>query len=111
MKQGLKVWQKNPILGVGYDRIAAVKKTINKLDHSQSAYSSTFITLLASTGIIGFLAFAYFLLVVFQSVDKIGKTAMIGVVVASLFDNVFLENFVLVVFMFIISLSLSRRSP
>lgn len=113
VQESLNVWQSSPIIGIGYNRIIHYKTHdyTNFPNHSQSAYSSTFITFLVSSGIVGLIAFLYVLRVLFRNENRIGKAIIICVVIASFFDNVFGVNFVLFTFLVLMRLNLSHTSP
>lgn len=99
-KQGIELWKKQPIFGYGYNRIRSIKKSDSI--HSGAAFSSSFLTILVSSGILGLLSFIWTL----WSLSKSNKTASIILIflsIISLFDNVLLHPFVL--FLLLINLS------
>ena len=97
--QGINIWKNKPFLGYGYNRIRYVKNADSI--HSGSAYSSSFLTILVSSGIIGLLGF----LLVLVRLGKINKNLIIFLSIISLFDNVILHPFIL----FLLFTNLSDR--
>lgn len=108
MKQGIFVWQKNALVGIGYNHIPEYKNGESlgekNPNHGQTAYSSSFVTMLASAGAIGFGAFLYLGWKFYKSTSSLGQIVTSVLAVSSLFDNVFLMNFVLAVFLVLIAL-------
>ena len=99
-RQGIDLWKKKPVLGYGYNRIRYIKNSDSV--HSSTAFSSSFLTILVSSGILGLLSFIWTL----WSLSKSNKTAqilMIFLSIVSLFDNVLLHPFIL--FLLLINLS------
>ena len=99
-RQGIDLWKKKPVLGYGYNRIRYIKNSDSV--HSSTAFSSSFLTILVSSGILGLLSFIWTL----WSFSKSNKTAqilMIFLSIVSLFDNVLLHPFIL--FLLLINLS------
>lgn len=93
-KQGVAVFLKYPILGLGYNRIHTVKAIGSSQfpSHAQSAFSSSYITILAASGLAGLTAMIFFLKAIFENTDQWGKTVIVVLTVASLFDNIFLSS-------------------
>lgn len=106
-REALQLFLKNPILGVGYNHIKDIRKITNNIypNHAFSNFSSSYMTLLVTTGIVGLIAFLNVLYDLFKRTGSLGKTALLIVLCASFFDNVILENFVLVLMITIISYS------
>jgi hypothetical protein len=89
---GLSLWKNKPILGYGYNRIRYIKKSDSL--HSGASFSSSFLTILVSSGILGLLGFFE----VLGRLGKINKTSQYLVIflgIISLFDNVLLHPFIL----------------
>lgn len=108
MKQGIVVWQQNPLLGIGYNHISSVKGGNTARNHSDSAYSSSFVTILASSGVVGLGAFFYLLWSLYRKGSLLTQSATVTIVVASLVENVFLLNVVLTVYLVLIALEDNR---
>lgn len=89
---GLSLWKNKPILGYGYNRIRYIKKSDSL--HSGASFSSSFLTILVSSGVLGLGGF----LGVLGRLGKINKTSQYLVIflgIISLFDNVLLHPFIL----------------
>lgn len=96
--QGLKLWQKNPILGIGYNRIRYFKPVVGEelrgKSHAGASYHSSFLIILVTSGVIGMVAYAFWL----WSVANIGNFALVSAIflgVYSLFDNILLHPYIL----------------
>ncbi|OGK21639.1 hypothetical protein A3C23_02585 [Candidatus Roizmanbacteria bacterium RIFCSPHIGHO2_02_FULL_37_13b] len=113
IRSGLQVFSKSPIIGVGYNRIGYVKNQEKSIipSHATFGFASSYIIILASTGMAGFLIFLKWLLDLFKRGDNVSQTLMILILVASLFDNVFLNSFILILFFLLYQsrVNLSRR--
>lgn len=110
-EQGFKLWQKSPIVGVGYNRIRYFKPAIDSeplgKNHAGASFHSSFLIMLVSAGIFGLGAFAYWL----WTVGKMGNFAMISAVflgVYSIFDNILLHPFIL--FLWPVLIGVTSRS-
>ena len=99
--QAIAIWQKSPIVGIGYNHIRAEKNLsfhgfdVGLLDsHAGASFHSSFLMILATGGIIGFTLFS---IGVFQALKGRKKLypLMVFLFVLSLFDNVLLHSFVL----------------
>ncbi|HLC94268.1 MAG TPA: O-antigen ligase family protein [Patescibacteria group bacterium] len=108
-QEGLVLWLKRPFLGHGYDRLRYVRR-LQGFDHSAAAFSSSFVTLLAASGIIGFGTFLYFMKKLYDLLPHLGKTALFVILIASLFDNIILHNLTLMVFIMVCAASISQIS-
>jgi len=100
--QGITLWKNKPLIGYGYNRIRYVKNSDSL--HSGAGYSSSFLTVLVSSGILGLISFIW----VLWSLVKLNKLApilLIFVSIISLFDNVILHPFIL----FLLFINLSDR--
>lgn len=84
-----------PFFGVGYNRIQFERS--KDRGHAASAFSSSYLTILASSGLIGFGAFLYFIKSLFLLAKRKGRTMIIACAAASLFDNIFFVNFVMLI--------------
>ncbi|MBI4008868.1 O-antigen ligase family protein, partial [Candidatus Roizmanbacteria bacterium] len=117
-KLALQIWQKNPVFGVGYNRIRYEKIKLNieeekdlVTSHSGGSFHSSLLVILVSGGIVGFMGF----MGVLYSFAKMSRPIAYFVLFLSLLslaDNIFLHPFVLFLFLSIVlldSFSLSRR--
>jgi len=101
-REGINLFLKNPVFGVGYNRIGfnrIIKTQSNVPNHAQFSFSSTYITLLAASGVVGLFGFIYFFIDTYNKNSQTVKTILITLGVFSLFDNVFLNTFVLAIFL------------
>jgi len=99
-KQGINLWKDKPIFGYGYNRIRYIKNS--QSIHSGATFSSSFLTILVSSGLFGLISFVWLL----WSLSKSNKTApilLIFLCIISLFDNILLHPFIL--FLFFVSLT------
>ena len=90
--QGINLWKNKPVLGYGYNRIRYIKKSDSL--HSSATFSSSFLTILVSSGIIGLLGFLR-VLGKLGKINKISQYLIIFLSIISLFDNVLLHPFIL----------------
>lgn len=104
-KVATKIWKKNPILGVGYNKLRYVKEKMGIVsenvvfaDHSGASFHSSFLIILASSGVIGLAAFLFVLL----QFAKVSDTSLYYTLFLSLYslaDNILLHPFVLILFL------------
>ena len=99
-RQGINLWKKKPLIGYGYNRIRYIKNSDSV--HSGATFSSSFLTILVSSGILGLLSFIWTLWSLSKS-NKIAPILLIFLSIISLFDNVLLHPFIL--FLLFINLS------
>ncbi len=99
--EGIEIGMANPLLGVGYNHIRAVKKTADDISangysysHAGASFHSSYVTILATEGIIGLLLFAA-LIYSWGRMSEYAQYAITFVGILSLTDNVFLYPFVL----------------
>lgn len=97
---GINLWKNKPLIGYGYNRIRYIKN-IDSI-HSGAAFSSSFLTILVSSGILGLASFIYVLWSLKKS-NKIAPVLLTFLSIVSLFDNVLLHPFIL--FLLFINLS------
>jgi len=110
--RGLKIWQNNSIVGIGYNRIRYFKPNEEQENrgksHAGASFHSSYLIILVTTGALGFIAFAYWLF----TVAKIGQFALISAVflgVYSLFDNIILHPFILFLWPVLIGLTSRKK--
>ena len=99
-KEGIDVWKNKPTLGFGYNRIRYVKKGDSV--HSGATYSTSFLTILVSSGLLGLISFMLVLWSL-RKTNKLAPSLLIFISVISLFDNVFLHPFILFLLLTILS--------
>ncbi len=101
---GLTVWSKNPIFGIGYNRLRYARgtyKVINKIvsengtqSHAGASLSSSYLIILVCTGIVGFITFLY-LIITFGSVSPLFILPLTYIMILSFADNILLHPFIL----------------
>ncbi len=99
-RQGISLWKNKPIFGYGYNRIRYIKN--NNSIHSGAGFSSSFLTILVSSGLIGLFSFIWVLWNL-RDLNKVAPYLLIFLSIMSLFDNVFFHPFIL--FLLFINLS------
>jgi len=110
--RGLKIWQNNSIVGIGYNRIRYFKlnqEIENRGEsHAGASFHSSFLIILVTTGVVGLGAFVYWL----WTVAKTGNFALTSAVflgVYSLFDNILLHPFILFLWPVLIGLTSRKK--
>ena len=102
-REGLKNWYKNPLFGVGYNHLKSVNKILSVYpEHASSAYPSSFITVLATSGLVG-LFFFVFALKNLWNYSKMSRYFILFLSVFSLMDNILLHPFILFLLLFLIN--------
>lgn len=101
-RKGMKIFLSAPLLGHGYNRLEFVKDKMNLSSDSKDGYrshaaaslSSSFLIILASSGIVGMGLFLSFLLKLIQ-VNRQIATGIAFVTLMSLADNILLHPFMM----------------
>ncbi len=91
--QSLEVWEKNPILGIGFNTYRYNAK-IPDQSHSGGADNSLLLVL-ATTGIIGFAAYVFLLKNMWDMGNLLFKVSLAGVIIHSFFNNTLFYPFVM----------------
>jgi len=99
MVEGIQLWAKAPIFGIGYDRIRYRKAQLKlsdtvSLSHAAAGYHSSFITILVSGGIVGLICFV-FLLFQLARISSISSFYILFLSILSVGDNALLHPFIL----------------
>lgn len=97
-QEGWRLWSRRPLLGYGYNRLRYVRP-VQDINHAGAAFPSSYLTVLAAAGLLGFLSLLILLVSFFKNAPHLGKTLVLIVGLSSLFDNLFLNTFILVVFL------------
>lgn len=115
LQEGIQVWQKNPIAGIGYNHIRyarIIKQPLiditDQLSHSDAGFHSSFMIILVSSGLIGLITFILGLYEL-AVINQYSRYAVLFLSLASLTDNVLLHPFVLL-FLFVSIGAVSRLS-
>lgn len=114
-QQGLALWNKNPLFGTGYNRIAYEKNREGMIEkaetrnHAEASLHSSFLIILVTGGAIGLFLFGASLYHL-AKFSVFSYYAVVFLSVVSLFDNVLLHPFVLFTFFTFTAFS-TRSSP
>lgn len=114
-REGIRLFQSRPFFGVGYNRIRYVKEEKfpqrrgSIPDHAGASFHSSFLIILATTGLIGFISYLAFLKDLFYFTPSSGYY-LLFLVIFSLFDNVLLHPFILFLFVVIIAFPTPSRT-
>lgn len=108
VNQGIKIWEKNNLLGVGYNRIR-FNKVYENNPNSASGFSSSYITILVSTGVVGLSIFIAFLYLLFKKLwfDVFGSSFLLMVYFAGIFDNLFFQAHIYYLLCLVLTMQLS----
>lgn len=85
-QQAWQTFTKSPLIGHGYNALPYIIDTKPE-SHSSSGFDGSLMTILATSGIFGFLLFIFGIKNTFLSFDLTKKTMLIAVLVHSLFAN------------------------
>jgi len=114
-RAAIKIWQKKPFFGFGYNRIRYVKRQMNVVEefdfdiaHSGASFNSSFLIILVAGGLVGFGLFGGVLYQFARLTNEVGYYTLF-VALLSLTDNIFLHPFIL--FLFFSLILLSRFNP
>jgi len=106
-QHGLNLFLSQPIFGVGFNTLKQMSGGIPQLS---SGIDNSFIFVLATTGVIGFSAFIFLLVVSFINVkDLIGRISLFLILFHSLFNNSFFQSSVLLVWIVITAFSKEKN--
>jgi O-antigen ligase len=86
-QQGINMFSKHPILGIGYNNIPILRQNNDPQSHANSGFDSSILTLLVSTGIIGTSLFLLGGKKYYQSTNLSHKTLIWVILTHSLFAN------------------------
>ena len=88
-KESVAIWQTKPLLGVGYNAYRYSRGEINTDSHSGAGADSSLLLILATTGIVGFLAYLYLFktLVFLNQKNVIVIASLAGIFIHSWFNN------------------------
>lgn len=108
-QEGISFWLKQPIIGWGYNRIRFLR-SVEDINHAGANFSSSFLTILVSSGVIGLIGLMGLVRWFFIKGNTLIKTLVLIVSISSLFDNIFLTNFILFLFLAIFILLVNPLS-
>lgn len=94
-KKGINLFLKQPIFGYGYNRIRYIKNESSL--NSGASFSSSYLTILVSSGILGFLSLLLWLLNFWRKYPY-KRFLLVFIYLVSLFDNILFHPFILLIF-------------
>lgn len=114
-QEALRIAESSPVLGVGYNHIRSVKTQSGAQasipSHSGASFHSSFLIILATGGIIGLSVFMWYLIATAR-LSGVMECALVFLSVYSLFDNILLHPFVLMMLVYVRAVEVtSRRRP
>jgi len=86
-KQGLNIFIKKPILGIGYNNIPLLNYKNNLSSHSNSGFDSSLLTMAITTGLIGLIFLSLGLFFEFKNASLFYQSLLLAILVHSLFAN------------------------
>ena len=112
--EGVKFWMKNPILGVGYNRIRYEKAGLGltgkyDVSHAASSYHSSFVTILVSGGVLGLLGMVWML----GKLGRISAPSFYSILFLSILscgDNALLHPFILYMLLKLLAFEYAQSS-
>lgn len=123
--KSIQIFLENPTTGTGFNTYRYVQQKIgfikneNNKSHSDAGLPNSFLLVLATTGIIGFLSFTYLLFGLFKLASGIRKkniylyalliSSLALVLVDSMFENAFFYPFILIWVTLLLGIGLSEK--
>lgn len=96
-QEGLSLFLKSPLVGYGYNNLSFIRDS-NSNSHAISGFDGSLLTILTTTGIIGFTLFILGINSFFHQSSLLKKTMLVSLLVHSLFANSLLYPWVLLSF-------------
>lgn len=93
--QGLALFATSPIIGHGYNNLFFVKDVTNPNSHTNSGFDGSLVTILTTTGLIGFGLFTIGLIIFFRQASLFQQASLVAILVHSLFANSLLYPWVI----------------
>ncbi len=100
-QEGLKLFIKHPIIGIGYNNIPIFRENKNPNSHANSGFDGSILTLLISTGIIDTTLFLFGVKNYYPSISLGKKTLIWIILIHSLFANSLLYPWTLLALIFL----------
>ncbi len=112
--EAFEIIKKYPVFGVGYNNLCFVRDNIFILGNSCFGLDNSFLFIIATTGIIGFFVYIYYLNNIYKNIDVtrmgvITKTLFLVVFVHSLFTNTLFYPWVIVLIGVIVAVSTKKK--
>ena len=116
-QKAFKIWQKSPVLGIGYNHIRFEKDKLEEKpltekynpSHASSSFHSSFLIILVTSGVIG-LAIYLWVLWSLAKMSDFSLYATVFLSLASIFDNVLLHPFILFLYFTMIAIQVIHPS-
>jgi len=118
-KESLLIFSKSPVFGVGYNNFCLARKVFlkdeNLLSHSCSGSDSSFLFVLSTLGVVGFLFFLDMISYIWKETKSSYwaiclKTLLIMILIHSQFNNSIFYPWVLGVFAFVLPIAVSAKN-
>jgi len=106
-QSAIKIWEKKPLIGYGYNRIRYVKKELNLLGndyqetHAGASFHSSFLIILVTSGLIGLIIFVASIIQLSRIANR-GYIFLLFLSMLSLADNIIIQPMILFIFLIIL---------
>jgi len=101
-KQAFNLFKQSSVIGFGYNNLSLIRTDIKDSNsHANSGFDGSLMTILVTTGVIGFILFTAGLIKFFKKSDLKTQTILIALLFHSLFANSLLYPFVFLCLIFI----------
>jgi len=94
-QQGVALFSQSPFIGTGYNFLPIIRSDIKQNSHAIGGFDGSLLTLLITNGILGFPSFIIGLFILFKQGNLFRKTAILTILVHSVFANSLLYPWVL----------------
>lgn len=114
-QEGLTLFSKYPVLGVGYNNLRFAKKEYNLLPgnwediHSGAGIENSFIFMLVTAGLLGFISFMNFIIRIFPRKNILASSIIIAIIIHSIFNNSFFFPWVMYLMWIILAMEKQIR--
>lgn len=116
-ENALKIIRKNPVMGIGFDayRYAQLRYGFRSnqsgvASHADAGADNSFLFVLATTGIVGFLLYSFMWFRILKSVNSLAIASIVGIFANSLFINSLFYPFIIFWLWIIIALSVKNSN-
>lgn len=86
-QEGISIFAKNPVIGIGYNNIPSLNYKNNLFSHSNSGFDSSLLTIAITTGIIGFMFLLLGLYFEYTHGNLFYQSLLLSIFIHSLFAN------------------------
>lgn len=101
-KEAFTVFKQSPLIGVGYNNISSVRPNQNPKSHADTAFDSSLVNIIVTTGIVGLLLFCFGLFNFFSKSSILVQGLIITTIFHSLFANSLLYPWILLYLILVI---------